>query len=420
MKIKNLGIYGKGQYDYFAKTKITEGLRTDYEEIVFNNGLVRKSVSKEKRNNTVFLIGPCIVKGYGVFYEDSLARNLQIQLDEKWNGNFQVVAIEIEIPQLMWTSWRQCLLNIPIRKNDILIFVNMSDTKPSDEFCKRFSNMMLLDMTSYYNDSTRKDNWYAEIPIHSNPEGNKAIASHITRYIENEIHINKEEKQPYVQKGDIITEDDKDKIKNYIAEVKDKWEIHNQSGINGAIVMNCNPFTLGHQYLIEYAAKKVDRLYIFVVQEDKSEFPFHDRFELVKKGTQHLKNVIAAPSGEFILSNETFQAYFKRSLIQEKKVDASKDLEIFARYIARELNIQYRFVGEEPIDKVTEQYNKQMKAILGEFGIEVIIIPRKEMDGKVISASRVRALLAAGNMEAVRGMLPENTYKYLNNRDRFR
>ena len=49
----------------------------------------------------------------------------------------------------------------------------------------------------------------------------------------------------------------------------------------GALVMNCNPFTLGHQYLVEYAASKVAKLYLFVVEEDKSEFPFADRIELV-------------------------------------------------------------------------------------------------------------------------------------------
>ena len=40
----------------------------------------------------------------------------------------------------------------------------------------------------------------------------------------------------------------------------------------GAVVMNCNPLTLGHRYLIEQALKQCDYLMIFVVQEDKSFF----------------------------------------------------------------------------------------------------------------------------------------------------
>ena len=57
------------------------------------------------------------------------------------------------------------------------------------------------------------------------------------------------------------------------------------TGKVGAAVMNCNPFTIGHRYLIETAAKECDLLYIFVLSEDKSEFSFADRLEMVKRGT---------------------------------------------------------------------------------------------------------------------------------------
>ena len=63
--------------------------------------------------------------------------------------------------------------------------------------------------------------------------------------------------------------------------------------------MNCNPFTLGHRYLIEQASEKVDHLYVFVVEEDKSFFPFSDRIGLVKKGTADLKNITVKPSGKY-------------------------------------------------------------------------------------------------------------------------
>ncbi|MBQ9442198.1 MAG: [Selenomonadaceae bacterium] len=76
--------------------------------------------------------------------------------------------------------------------------------------------------------------------------------------------------------------------------------------------MNCNPFTLGHEYLIEYASKKVKKLYIFVVEEDKSEFKFADRFELVKRGVKKFSNVEVLPSGKFIISQQTFSGYFNK------------------------------------------------------------------------------------------------------------
>ncbi|EFA28598.1 ABC transporter, ATP-binding protein, partial [Haemophilus influenzae HK1212] len=38
----------------------------------------------------------------------------------------------------------------------------------------------------------------------------------------------------------------------------------------GSIVMNANPFTLGHRYLIEQALQQCDHLHLFIVGEDAS------------------------------------------------------------------------------------------------------------------------------------------------------
>lgn len=177
--------------------------------------------------------------------------------------------------------------------------------------------------------------------------------------------------------------------------------------------MNCNPFTLGHRYLIEYAASKVDWLYIFVVEEDKSTFCFEERIDLVRQGTNHLSNVIVVPSGDWVLSYQTMPIYFEKSKRKEERVDATMDLEIFARYIAPQLGISVRFVGEEPIDKVTRQYNEQMKKILSGFGIEVEELERKRCQGEVISASAVRRFIEEGKWGMVQKYVPETTYDYL-------
>jgi [citrate (pro-3S)-lyase] ligase len=52
----------------------------------------------------------------------------------------------------------------------------------------------------------------------------------------------------------------------------------------GAIVMNANPFTLGHRYLIEQAAARCDWLHLFVVKEDASQFRYTDRWALIEQG----------------------------------------------------------------------------------------------------------------------------------------
>ena len=190
------------------------------------------------------------------------------------------------------------------------------------------------------------------------------------------------------------------------------------ANIIGAIVMNCNPFTLGHRYLINMASKQVDHLYVFVVEEDKSYFKFKDRFELVKLGTKDIDNVTVIPSGKFIISALTFADYFDKEGISDKNplyktIDASLDVAVFAEKIAPILNITKRFVGEEPFCKVTRQYNEEMRSILPTYDIDVIVIPRIEIDDEPISASRVRMLLDANDFEGISKIVPSATLEYL-------
>lgn len=181
----------------------------------------------------------------------------------------------------------------------------------------------------------------------------------------------------------------------------------------GAVVMNCNPFTLGHRYLIEQALTQCDYLAIFVVQEDQSVFPFEDRIHLVDLCTSDLDNVVVIPSGNFIISSLTFSEYFNKSEMQERVIDSSLDVTIFAREIAPCLHITKRFAGEEPFDAVTNQYNETMKRILPEYGIEFVEIPRKKFGEDVISASYVRTLLEKKDFESIRPLVPAPVFDYL-------
>ncbi|MBR6006753.1 MAG: [Clostridia bacterium] len=181
------------------------------------------------------------------------------------------------------------------------------------------------------------------------------------------------------------------------------------SGVQGAVVANCNPFTLGHQYLMETAAAMVDTLHVFVVSEDSSEFPFAARFELVKKGTAHIKNLILHESGDYIISHSTFPTYFIKSTADAESVNAELDLALFGERIAPALGITKRFVGTEPFCAVTNAYNEKMKELLPKYGVEVIEIERK--DG--ISASKVRAAMEAGDLGTVRSLVPDATFDYI-------
>ncbi len=182
-------------------------------------------------------------------------------------------------------------------------------------------------------------------------------------------------------------------------------------GVSGAIVMNANPFTLGHQYLVETAAGRCDTLHLFLLSEDASLVPFGVRKQLVQEGTAHLKNVVLHDSGPYIISNATFPSYFLKDDSAVIQGHAKLDLAIFVR-IARALGVTVRFVGEEPTSQVTGLYNEIMAAQLPENGIDCVILPRKEALGKAISASTVRAALQAGDWQTLSQLVPQTTLDY--------
>lgn len=181
----------------------------------------------------------------------------------------------------------------------------------------------------------------------------------------------------------------------------------------GSIVMNCNPFTYGHRFLIEQALKEVDFLIIFVVEEDLSVFSFAERFAMIRGGGKDLNNVMVVPSGPFILSQMSFPEYFIKETSEDIVEHTKQDITTFAEKIAPQLGIRYRFVGEEPEDSVTNQYNLAMKTILPQYGIELIEIPRKTVNGKYISASLVRQYMEENDRDKLVELLPETTRRLI-------
>ena len=188
----------------------------------------------------------------------------------------------------------------------------------------------------------------------------------------------------------------------------------------GAIVMNANPFTSGHLYLIEQAAKACDWLHIFVVEEDLSTFSFQDRLAMVQEGSRHLPHVTVHPGSRYIISRGTFPGYFLKEKQIVNEVYAAIDLILFRRYIAPALNIRQRFVGTEPFCKVTAQYNFAMhhwledETIMADAPIKVNEITRVTDENNLpISASAVRKSLERNDMEAVTRMVPATTLPFL-------
>ena len=183
-------------------------------------------------------------------------------------------------------------------------------------------------------------------------------------------------------------------------------DIPKYEGTCGALVCNCDPFTLGHRHLIEYAAAHCDNLYVFAVSEKGSMFSPLERLEMIRKGTADIENCHVFESDMYLISRATFPAYFIRDESRADLVKSDLDLDLFCRRIAPALGISVRFAGEEPFSPVTRAYNERMKELLPAHGIRFEEIPRLAE----ISAGKVRALIKDGECEKVKGMVPESTY----------
>lgn len=215
---------------------------------------------------------------------------------------------------------------------------------------------------------------------------------------------------PVAQTSSVLLMEDRP---NGIREFLAGYPAEESAGVVGAAVMNCNPFTLGHRYLIEQAAGQCDRLYVFVLSEEQPPFPAADRLELVRRGTRDIPNVTVLPTGPYLLSAATFPTYFLKDREQAGSIQCALDTEIFTRYYAPHFHITRRFVGTEPLSPMTAMYNEALKEALPQKGIELIELPRLESGGMPISASAVRALLGTGKPEALYPLVPETTFAYL-------
>lgn len=213
--------------------------------------------------------------------------------------------------------------------------------------------------------------------------------------------------EPYA----VLLESGLGSVENYCREMAMKVE-KLPPGKRASLVVNCNPFTLGHQAVIAKAAAENPGVVVLVVSEEGSLFPFDVRYRLIQEGVSQYENVVVVPGGKYIISAATFPGYFTRG---DETVTAQTqlDITIFAKYVAPALGITSRYVGDEPYCAVTKAYNQAMFDILPSYQIDVREMPRVGIDGKFISASRVRELIRQGGWDEIRTLVPHTTYQYL-------
>ena len=180
-----------------------------------------------------------------------------------------------------------------------------------------------------------------------------------------------------------------------------------------AIVMNANPFTLGHRYLIGQAAQSATTLYVIVVREDRSIFSYAERLAMIQDGCKDFDNVVVVEGSDYAISELTFPTYFLKQVTDATDTHITLDLDLFARHIAPALGVTTRYVGSEPIDALTARYNELMQEQLPQHGINVVTIERLVLDGQPVSASRMRQALAGGSLIQASALVPKSTEPYL-------
>jgi [citrate (pro-3S)-lyase] ligase len=186
----------------------------------------------------------------------------------------------------------------------------------------------------------------------------------------------------------------------------------------GSVVINANPFTLGHLHLVREARRACDWLHVFVVSENASAIAYAERLDMVRAGLAGMDRVTVHRGSRYLISKATFPGYFIKDSCVVEACSTAMDLLIFRKYIAPALGITHRFVGSEPFCRLTAKYNEDMLDWLetaAEEGapIQVVEFPRFEVEGRAVSASEVRRLLARGDFAAMDSLVPVTTLSQL-------
>lgn len=366
-------------------------------------------------DGTIYFYGPCISIGVFAYDSETIESFLQRKLN---NAGIRYRVVNVPAPLLLnpYDSAINTIHKIgqgKYRKGDIIVHFGRNNLEWHGIIKENQEKHDLSDVFNTKENVTKKC-FIGNMAAHVNADGYELVADYIFEELKQYRHT-KRQKSEFCQ----FHADDFEKMrpelvkyinflhKNAFENVEDKTV--------GAVAVNANPFTLGHAHLIDEARKRADYLYVFVAEEDLSDFSFEVRYELVKKYCEEYSNVKVIPSGRFFASTLSFGDYFNRDALSEVQIDATLDCNIFAKVIAKELKIEFRVMGEEKHDFVTNQYNQFVKEILEQNGVKVIVIPRLEINGNPVSAKRVRKHIMNREMDLLKEEVPITTYEYIMN-----
>lgn len=374
-----------------------------------------KPNAPSKYKNTIYLYGPCTMRSKYVADNYTIEKYMQDNINRDFPNTYNVVGYGVEGDEINDFEY---ILDTKFKPGDIVIEERQFSDTLSEIIDK---NYVYRGSLSKALDSPNVGNFALDEATHLNHNGCRAVGNYMYNCIKNKI-----KELSHKKLEDKVIEFAEDEEDNFIKEnpdfvtyldgLKSLAEPYKKENKKiGSLNVNCNPFTRGHRYLIEQALKRVDHLFLFVVEEDASEFSFKDRYEMVRRGIADLDNITLLKTGKWMCSKFTFPDYFSKDSLQDKVIlNPTKDIDLYGKYIAPAIGATMRFAGEEPLDLITRQHNNFMKNKLPDYGIEFCEIPRKTLDdGQVISASKVRKYLKEKNFEELEKLTPKTTYDYL-------
>ena len=406
-----------GKYRVFADCShgdllnIVDGIRNTY----YHN-----NIENSKKIN---MYGPCTVAGTFTCDSCTVESYLQLKLNsEKLNYNVYNYGVSKED----YINDFERIIDTNFKKGDIVIIINQPIEFVKNIFEKL--NINIYTTSHIFERPHNYGNWMLFSDGQINHNGNKALADYIFKTIKLNLNNNyipgiEPIKLQLEKEVDYFLIDNPD-FKAYIDNLKKLKEVKNIKGKIGYSIMNCNPFSLGHRYLIEKALEIVDFFYIFILREDVSTFPFEDRINLVKKGVEDLKNKICVlPTCSWIATIISFPEYFSKK--ETSYFDITQDIHLSGKYICPALGITEQFVGSEPNDTLTRRYNANIKSLLPKYGIKCHIIDRKKFNegnnDSIISAKNIRNVIKQSNgeypsneeIEKLNKLVPKTTLEYL-------
>ena len=349
----------------------------------------RRTVGQpEDYERTIFFYGPCLVVGNFVADEYTIESWLQKRFIEagmkvrvvncgSWGDNVSILSR---------------IVSTRFHKGDIVVALMQDLNDPIDGV----TTFHLWEALEKHRVSAE---WLMDSPFHVNHHATKVYADELFSLVMQKIKSDTSDDLPIIYNVDII---EKFFIKKYFYGV----DLEKYDSV-AVCMFNANPFTSGHRYLVETAAKAADHVYLLIVRTHANLFSFGERYSMAVDSLRDLENVTVIPSGIFIGNAANFPGYFVKQFTSKTAEQCRSTIRTFAA-LAASLHATHVFLGEEPADPVTMEVNRAYLEIMPQYGIRPMIVPRKTQNGEIITGSMVRAL-AEERSEKLREYVPAPT-----------